>query len=63
MILTANHGRIGERNIISDRYMTMREVHEIAVEGRASHAAPAGVPLYCSVFDSPKARDELSGVR
>ena len=36
MILAADHGRVGERYIISDRFMSYKEIYEIA-------AAAAGV--------------------
>ena len=32
MLLAAEHGRAGERYIISDRYLSTREVHEIAAD-------------------------------
>lgn len=32
MVLAADRGRVGQRYIISDRYMSMREIHEIAAE-------------------------------
>ena len=32
MLLAADTGRVGERYIISDRYMSLREVHEIVAE-------------------------------
>jgi len=32
MILAADRGRVGERYIISDRYMITRELHQVAAE-------------------------------
>jgi nucleoside-diphosphate-sugar epimerase len=32
MILAADRGRVGERYIVSDKYLSTREVHEIAAE-------------------------------
>lgn len=43
MVLAAQRGRIGERYIISDRYLSTREVHEIAA--RAAGVRPPRIKL------------------
>lgn len=43
MVLAAQRGRPGERYIISDRYMSTREVHQIAA--RAAGASPPRIKL------------------
>ena len=32
MILAADHGRVGERYIISDRFLSCKEIHQVAAE-------------------------------
>jgi dihydroflavonol-4-reductase len=44
MILAADRGRVGERYIISDRYMSMREVHRAAAEAVGARR-PIGLPM------------------
>jgi dihydroflavonol-4-reductase len=44
MILAADRGRVGERYIISDRYMSMREVHRVAAEAVGARR-PIGLPM------------------
>ncbi|WP_330252843.1 NAD-dependent epimerase/dehydratase family protein [Nocardia sp. NBC_00565] len=45
MVLGGAHGRPGERYIISDRYMSCREVHEIAADAAGVRAPRVGLPL------------------
>jgi dihydroflavonol-4-reductase len=45
MVLAADRGRAGERYIISDRYMSTREVHEIAASAVGVRPPRIGVPL------------------
>ena len=45
MVFAADRGRVGERYIISDRYMSTREVHEIAAEAVGARRPRIGVPL------------------
>jgi nucleoside-diphosphate-sugar epimerase len=45
MVLAADRGRAGERYIISDRYMSTREVHQIAASAVAVRPPRIGVPL------------------
>jgi nucleoside-diphosphate-sugar epimerase len=45
MLLAAEHGRIGERYIISDRFMSSRELHEVAAEAAGVRAPRIGLPL------------------
>jgi nucleoside-diphosphate-sugar epimerase len=45
MLLAADHGRIGERYIISDRYMSTREVHQIAAQAAGVKLPLIGLPL------------------
>lgn len=45
MILAAERGHVGERYIISDRYMSTREVHEIAAEAAGVRRPRIGIPL------------------
>ena len=48
MLLAADHGRDGERYIISDRYMSTREVHDIAA--RAVGRRPPRIPVPMAVM-------------
>ena len=48
MLLAADRGRNGHRYIISDRYMSTREVHEIAA--RAVGQRPPRIPIPMPVF-------------
>lgn len=48
MLLAADKGRVGERYIISDRYLSTREVHEIAA--RAVGRRPPRIPIPMSVM-------------
>ncbi len=48
MLLAADHGRDGERYIISDRYMSTREVHDIAA--RAVGRRPPRIPMPMAVM-------------
>ena len=45
MLLAAERGRIGERYIISDRYMSSREVHELAAEAAGVRPPRIGLPM------------------
>jgi dihydroflavonol-4-reductase len=45
MLLAAERGRVGERYIISDRYMSTREVHAIAAQVVGLRPPRIGVPL------------------
>ena len=45
MLLAAEHGRIGERYIISDRYMSVRALHEIAATAVGRRPPRIGIPL------------------
>jgi nucleoside-diphosphate-sugar epimerase len=45
MLLAAEHGRVGERYIVSDRYLSSREVHAIAAEAVGRRAPRIGLPL------------------
>lgn len=44
MILAADRGRVGERYIIADRYISMREVHRVAA-GAGGARRPLGLPM------------------
>jgi len=48
MLLAADRGRDGHRYIISDRYMSTREVHEIAA--RAVGQRPPRIPIPMPAF-------------
>jgi dihydroflavonol-4-reductase len=48
MLLAADRGRDGHRYIISDRYMSTREVHDIAA--RAVGRRPPRIPIPMSVM-------------
>ena len=48
MLLAADHGRDGQRYIISDRYMSTREVHDIAA--RAVGRRPPRIPIPMAVM-------------
>ena len=45
MLLAAEHGRNGERYIISDRYMSIRELHEIAATAVGRRPPRIGIPM------------------
>ncbi len=45
MLLAAEHGRNGERYIISDRYMSVRELHEIAATTVGAPRPRIGIPM------------------
>jgi dihydroflavonol-4-reductase len=45
MLLAAEHGRNGERYIVSDRYMSVRELHEIAATAVGRRPPRIGVPM------------------
>ncbi|WP_420714677.1 NAD-dependent epimerase/dehydratase family protein [Mycobacterium sp. Aquia_213] len=45
MLLAAEHGRSGERYIVSDRYMSVRELHEIAATAVGRRPPRIGVPM------------------
>ncbi|MEV5834535.1 NAD-dependent epimerase/dehydratase family protein [Nocardia sp. NPDC052112] len=45
MVLAGTHGRVGERYIVSDRYLSSREVHEIAADAAGVRAPRIRLPL------------------
>jgi len=45
MLLAAERGRVGERYIISDRYMSSREIQTIAAEAAGVRPPRIGIPL------------------
>lgn len=45
MLLAAEHGRSGERYIVSDRYMSIRELHEIAATAVGRRPPRIGIPM------------------
>jgi dihydroflavonol-4-reductase len=45
MLLGAEHGRNGERYIVSDRYMSIRELHEIAATAVGRRPPRVGIPM------------------
>jgi dihydroflavonol-4-reductase len=45
MLLAAEHGRSGERYIVSDRYMSVRESHEIAATAVGRRPPSIGIPM------------------
>lgn len=45
MLLAAQHGRAGERYIVSDRYMSVRELHEIAATAVGRRPPRIGIPM------------------
>jgi len=45
MLLAAEHGRNGERYIISDRFMSVRELHEIAATAVGRRPPRIGIPM------------------
>jgi len=45
MLLAAEHGRSGERYIISDRYMSVRELHQIAADAVGRKPPRIGIPM------------------
>jgi dihydroflavonol-4-reductase len=45
MVLAADRGRVGERYIVSDKYMSTREVHEIAAKAVGVRRPRIGLPL------------------
>nr|BBX76562.1 epimerase [Mycobacterium florentinum] len=45
MLLAAEHGRSGERYIVSDRYMSVRELHGIAASAVGRRPPRIGIPM------------------
>lgn len=45
MLLAAEHGRVAERYIVSDRYMSVRELHEIAATAVGRRPPRIGIPM------------------
>lgn len=45
MLLAAERGRDGERYIVSDRYMSVRELHEIAAAAVGRRSPRIGIPM------------------
>jgi dihydroflavonol-4-reductase len=45
LLLAAEHGRIGQRYIISERFMTARELYSVAAEAGGVRPPRFGVPL------------------
>lgn len=45
MLLAAEHGRNGERYIVSDRYMSVRELHEIAATAVGRRPPRLSIPM------------------
>lgn len=45
MLLAAEHGRVGERYIISDKYLSTREVHDVVADAVGVRRPRIGVPL------------------
>ena len=45
MVLAAERGRVGERYAISDRYMSMRELHTIAADAAGVTPPKMGIPM------------------
>jgi dihydroflavonol-4-reductase len=45
MILAAEHGRNGERYIISDKYLSIRELHQIAAAAVGRRPPRLGIPM------------------
>ncbi|GBG39196.1 hypothetical protein NJB14197_07250 [Mycobacterium montefiorense] len=45
MLLAAEHGGGGERYIVSDRYMSVRELHEIAATAVGRRPPRIGIPM------------------
>lgn len=45
MLLAAERGRDGERYIVSDRYMSVRELHEIATTAVGRRSPRIGIPM------------------
>lgn len=46
MVLAAERGRVGERYVISDKYLSTREVHEIAADAVGVRRPRIGLPLW-----------------
>jgi dihydroflavonol-4-reductase len=45
MLLAAERGRNGQRYIVSDRYMSVRELHQIAATAVGRRPPPIGIPM------------------
>jgi nucleoside-diphosphate-sugar epimerase len=45
MVLAAERGRVGERYIISDKYLSTREIHDIAADAVGVRRPRIGLPL------------------
>lgn len=58
MLLAADRGRVGERYIISDRYLSTREIHEIAA--RAVGIRPPRIPIPMPVLRAAARLNDLA---
>jgi dihydroflavonol-4-reductase len=58
MLLAAEHGRVGERYIISDRYMTMGEIQRVVAE--AAGVRPARIRIPRPVLRSAARANDLA---
>ncbi len=61
MILAAQRGRVGERYIISDRYMSTREVHEIAAQAAGVRPPSVKLPMWL-LYLAAHANDLAAGL-
>ncbi len=61
MLLAAERGRNGERYIISDKYMSVREVHEIAATAVGRRPPRIGIPM-AVLRAGARVNDALAGL-
>ncbi|SPM26629.1 Nucleoside-diphosphate-sugar epimerase, partial [Mycobacterium terramassiliense] len=61
MLLAAERGRPGERYIISDKYMSVRELHSIAAAAVGRRPPRIGIPM-AALLASARANDALACV-
>jgi nucleoside-diphosphate-sugar epimerase len=45
MVLAAERGRVGERYIISDKYLSTKEIHDVAADAVGVRRPRIGLPL------------------
>ncbi|BBX61786.1 epimerase [Mycobacterium saskatchewanense] len=59
MLLAADRGRVGERYIVSDRYMSVRELHGIAAAAVGRRPPRIGIPM-AALRGGARANDALA---
>jgi nucleoside-diphosphate-sugar epimerase len=61
MVLAAERGRVGERYIISDKYLSTRQVHDVAADAAGVRRPRIGLPLPL-LYAAARANDFVAGL-